>query len=50
MEEARAYLSTVRHTHRPPLTIDWVRNNVPYQTPELMELFIEGLRKAGLDD
>ena len=25
------------------------RNNVPYQTPELMEFFIEGLRKAGLD-
>jgi TolB-like protein len=49
IEEARAYLSIVRQTHRPPLTIEWVRNNVPYQTPELMELFLEGLRKAGLD-
>ena len=50
IQEARAYLSTVRQTHRPPLTIEWVRNNVPYQTPELMELFLEGLRKAGLDE
>ena len=49
IQEARAYLSTIRQTHRPPLTIEWVYNNVPYQTPELMELFIEGLRKAGLD-
>jgi len=50
IQEARAYLATIRQTHRPILTIEWVRNNVPYQTPELMELFIEGLRKAGLDD
>jgi len=50
LQEARAFLSTVRRTHRPPLTIDWVRNNVPYQTPELMELFVEGLRKAGLEE
>ena len=49
VEEARAFLSTVRRNHRPPLTIAWVRENVPYQTPELVELFIEGLRKAGLD-
>ena len=48
IEEARAFLSAVRRTHRPPLTIEWVRENVPYQTPELIELFIEGLRKAGL--
>ena len=40
---------TLRRSHRPPLTIAWVRENVPYQTPELMELFIDGLRKAGLD-
>ena len=49
IQEARVYLSAIRQTHRPPLTIEWVYNNVPYQTPELMELFIEGLRKAGLD-
>jgi TolB-like protein/Flp pilus assembly protein TadD len=50
VEEARAFLSVLRRSHRPPLTIAWVRENVPYQTPELMELFIEGLRKAGLDE
>ena len=50
IQEARAYLSTIRQTHRPPLTIEWVRNNVPYQTPEVMELFIDGLRKAGLEE
>ena len=49
IHEARAYLSTICQTHQPPLTIEWVRNNVPYQTPELMELFVEGLRKAGLE-
>ena len=48
--EARAFLSIVRRTHRPPLTIAWARENVPYQTPELIELFVDGLRKAGLDD
>lgn len=48
--EARAFLSIVRRTHKPPLTIDWVRKYVPYQTPELIELFIAGLRKAGLRD
>jgi transglutaminase-like putative cysteine protease len=47
--EARAFLSSVRRTHQPPLTLEWVRGNVPYETRELMELFIEGLRKAGLE-
>ena len=48
VEEARAVLSALQRTHRPPLTVAWVRENVPYQTTELIELFIEGLRKAGL--
>jgi hypothetical protein len=39
-----------RLTHRPLLTAEWIRQNVPYQTRELIELFIEGLRKAGLED
>ena len=50
IDEARTLLSVLRRSHRPPLTIAWVRENVPYQTPALMELFIEGLRKAGLDE
>jgi TolB-like protein len=48
--ESRALMAALRLTHRPPLTVDWVRQNVPYQTTELIELFIEGLRKAGLED
>jgi TolB-like protein len=47
--EAHAVLSALQRTHRPPLTVAWVRENVPYQTAELMDLFIEGLRKAGLN-
>ena len=49
VDEARALLSIVRRSHHPPLTIAWIRENVPYQTPELLELYVEGLRKAGLD-
>jgi tetratricopeptide (TPR) repeat protein len=49
INEAREFLAAVRRNHRPPLTIAWVRENVPYQTPELMNLFVEGLRKAGLE-
>ena len=48
--EARTFLAVVRGHHRPPLTTGWVRQNVPYQTPELMASFIEGLHKAGLVD
>jgi tetratricopeptide (TPR) repeat protein len=50
IEEARAFMAIVRHTHRPLLTAEWVRQHVPYQTRELIELLIEGLRKAGLED
>ena len=50
IEEARALLSVIRRSHRPALTIAWVRENVPYQTGELMELYIDGLRKAGLNE
>ncbi len=50
LDEARTYLADLRRHHRPPLTIDWVRQNVPYQTSELLELFVDGLRKAGLKD
>lgn len=49
IEEARAFFRTVRR-EQPLLTSAWVRANVLYQTPELMERFLEGLRKAGLED
>jgi len=49
IDEARAYLATVRR-EQPQLSLDWIRVNVPYQTPELMERFLEGMRQAGLHD
>ena len=45
--EARALLVTVQR-QQPQLSIDWLRDSVPYQTPEIMERFLEGMRKAGL--
>jgi TolB-like protein len=47
LHEARGLLATVRR-EQPELSIAWIRANVPYQKPELMELFLEGMRKAGL--
>ena len=47
LDEARALLAMVRR-EQPQLSIAWIRANVPYQTPELMEGFLEGMRKAGL--
>ena len=49
VDEARALLATARR-EEPQLSLQWVRANVPYQTPALMELFLDGLRKAGLND
>jgi TolB-like protein/Tfp pilus assembly protein PilF len=48
VEEARSLLAALQREH-PELTIEWIRNSVPYQTPELMERFLDGMRKAGLD-
>jgi TolB-like protein len=45
--EARAFLADVCR-EQPLLSLDWVRGNVPYQTRELMDQFVEGLRRAGL--
>jgi TolB-like protein/DNA-binding winged helix-turn-helix (wHTH) protein len=45
--EAQSLLATVR-SEQPQLSPSWIRANVPYQTPELMERFLEGMRKAGL--
>ena len=44
-----AFLATVRR-EQPQLSLDWIRASVPYQTPELMERFLDGMRKAGLND
>src|SRR4051812_19856424 len=48
VEEARALLADIRSRH-PEISIDWIRANVPYQTSELMERFLDGMRKAGLE-
>jgi len=48
VDEARSLLAMVRR-EQPELSIDWIRASVPYQTPQLMEHFLEGMRKAGLD-
>ncbi len=47
VEEARSLLAVIRR-EQPQLSLAWIRANVPYQTPALMELFLEGFRKAGL--
>jgi TolB-like protein/Tfp pilus assembly protein PilF len=49
LEEARADLAALRREH-PELSIAWIKASVPYQTPELMERFLDGMRKAGLED
>jgi TolB-like protein len=47
LEEARSLLATVRR-EQPQLSVNWIRTSVPYQTPQLMEQFLEGMRQAGL--
>ena len=49
VDEARAFLATVRR-EQPQLSINWIRASVPYQTSELLERFLEGMRKAGLSE
>lgn len=48
VEEARALFARMR-VEQPQLSAAWLRLNVPYQTPALMNRFLDGLRKAGLD-
>jgi tetratricopeptide (TPR) repeat protein len=49
IDESRSFLAKIRR-EQPQLSIDWIRESVPYQTPELMERFLEGMRKAGLNE
>jgi len=46
-DEARELLADIRR-QQPSLSLEWIRLNVPYQTPELLEQFLDGMRKAGL--
>ncbi len=47
IDEARALLVAVRR-EQPQLSVDWIGASVPYQTAQLMDRFLEGMRKAGL--
>ena len=49
LAEAQALLTGIRR-EQPELSIEWIRASVPYQTPDLMERFLDGMRKAGLED
>jgi TolB-like protein/Tfp pilus assembly protein PilF len=49
LDEARTVLATLQREH-PELSVAWIKASVPYQTPTLMEHFLEGMRKAGLND
>jgi TolB-like protein len=48
IDEAREALALARRNH-PELSIGWIKENVPYQTPQLMERHLDGMRKAGLE-
>ena len=50
IDEARQYLDAVVMIGQPHLTLQWIREGVPYQTPETMERFCEGMRKAGVKE
>src|SRR5262249_45007307 len=47
IDEARSSLAILLR-EQPELSIEWVRANVPYQTPQLLERYVDALRKAGL--
>jgi TolB-like protein len=47
LDEARVALAVAKRDH-PDISIAWIRASVPYQTPELMEHFLDGMRKAGV--
>jgi hypothetical protein len=49
IDEARGLLAGVRR-QQPQLSIEWLRASVPYQTSQIMERFLEGMRKAGLGE
>ena len=48
VDEARLSLTALQR-EQPQLSIEWMGANVPYQTPELVERYLEGIRKAGLN-
>lgn len=49
VDEARSLLPTIR-SEQPQLSLAWIRANVPYQTPDLMQRYLDGFRTAGLGE
>jgi TolB-like protein/DNA-binding winged helix-turn-helix (wHTH) protein/Flp pilus assembly protein TadD len=47
--QASALLELLRRD-QPRLSTAWIRANVPYQSPEIMERFLNGMRLAGLEE
>jgi TolB-like protein len=47
LQEARSLLAIVRR-EQPCLSVAWIKENVPFQTPALMDRFLDGMRRAGL--
>jgi TolB-like protein/tetratricopeptide (TPR) repeat protein len=49
VDEARSFLASLQR-EQPQLSVDWIKASVPYQTPQLMQHFLDGMRKAGLKE
>jgi len=47
IDEARQELALLKNEHH-DLSIEWVRQHVPFPTAELMERYLDGMRAAGL--
>jgi hypothetical protein len=47
VDEARQELALLKNEHH-DLSVEWVRQHVPFSTAELMERYLDGLRAAGL--
>jgi adenylate cyclase len=47
LEEARAEVAEVLRLN-PNYSLEWVRQNMPYKDPAMMERHLAALRKAGL--
>jgi tetratricopeptide (TPR) repeat protein len=45
--DARSHLTSLRRD-QPQLSMDWVSKNVPYQTDQLIDHYLDGMWKAGL--
>jgi hypothetical protein len=48
VDEAWSFLVAIGR-EQSNLSFAWTRANITYQTPQLMEHYLEGFRKAGLD-